>query len=270
MPEKVQEGGEVDLFADDSTAIETGDSVDEAMLKMKKTAGKLDKYASKNSLTILPKKCKIIIISRKKFIGPLPQVSISGKHIEVVNKCKCLGITIDQNLSWETHTSNICKSFSAKIKKLYNMRSMSKSTLKTIYFQGILPSVIYGIVIWGSSNHLSDVNKIHTKAARFIMKIKKNIPDDQVLRICNWKPIGFYYKRSVACKAYKIFKGESPPMLERLVSKSQTRATRNLYKVDVSRFRYTQFRKLFAYRAPNICQMTSDFIIFQKYNGRKS
>ena len=126
MPEEVQEGGEVDLFADDSTAIVTGDSVDEAMLKMKNTAEKLDKYAAKNSLTIHPKKCKIIIISRKKFIGPLPQVSISGKHIEVVNKCKCLGNTIDQNLSWETHTSNICKSLSAKIKKLYNMRSMFK------------------------------------------------------------------------------------------------------------------------------------------------
>ena len=56
-----------DLFADDSTAIETGDSVDEAMFKMKNTAKKLDKYASKNSLTIHPNKCKIIIISKKTF-----------------------------------------------------------------------------------------------------------------------------------------------------------------------------------------------------------
>ena len=131
-------------------------------------------------------------------------------NIEVVNNYKCLGITIDHNLSWETHTSKICKSFSAKRKKLYNMRSMSKSTLRAIYFQGILPSVIYGIVIWGSSTRLSGVNKIHTKAARFIMKIRKHIPDDQDLQMCNWKPIDFYYKRALACKAYKIYKRESP------------------------------------------------------------
>ena len=134
MPEKVQQGGEVDLFADDSTAMETGDSVDEAMFKMKHTAEALDKYASKNSLTIHPKKCKIIIFPRRKFTGPLPQVTINGKHIEVVNSHKCLGITIDKKFSWDKHTSNICKWFTAKIKKLYNIESMSKSTLKTIYF----------------------------------------------------------------------------------------------------------------------------------------
>ena len=110
--------------------------------------------------------------------------------------------SLSTKISPGRHTSNICKSFSAKIKNLYNMRSMSKSTLKTIYFQGILPSAIYGIVIWGSSNHLSDVNKIHTKAARFIMKIKKNIPDDQgASHLYYWKPIGFFDKRSVACKS---------------------------------------------------------------------
>ena len=84
------------------------------------------------------------------------------------------------------------------------------------------------------------------------MKIKKNIPDNQVLVICNWKSIDFYYKRSLACKTYKHFKGESPPTLGRLISKSQTRATRNHYKVDVPRFRYAPFKKSFAYRAANI------------------
>ena len=166
----------------------------------------------------------------------------------------------DHNLSWKTHTSNVCKSFSAKVKKLYNMRSMSNSTLSTIYFQGILPSVVYGIVIWGSSIRLSDVNRIHNKAARFVMKIKKNIPKDRVLQICKWKPIEFYYKRAVACKAYKIFKGESPPMLERLITKSQTRSTRNLFKVTIPRFKHVLYKKSFAYRASNTWNNLSNAI----------
>ena len=130
------------------------------------------------------------------------------------------------------------------------MRSISNSTLSTIYFQGILPPVVNGIVIWGSSIRLSDVNRIHTKAARFVMKIKKNIPEDRFLQVCNWKPIKFYYKRAVACKAYKIYKGESPAMLERLITKSQTRTTRNLFKVNIQ-FKHVLFKKSFAYRASN-------------------
>ena len=69
----------------------------------------------------------------QKFTGSLPQVTINGKHIEDVNSHKCLGITIDKKLSWDKHTPNICKSFAAKIKKLDNMRSMSKMALKTRY-----------------------------------------------------------------------------------------------------------------------------------------
>ena len=72
MPEQAQEDGELDLFADDSTAMETGDSIDEAMYKMINTAETVGNHASKNSLTIHPDKCKIMIISKKKFIGPLP------------------------------------------------------------------------------------------------------------------------------------------------------------------------------------------------------
>ena len=90
------------------------------------------------------------------------------------------------------------------------MRNMSKDILKTIYFQGILPSALYSILIWGNSNHITDVNKIHIRAGRFIMKVSKNTPDNFVLQQINWKPIEFYYKRSIACKAYKIYNGILP------------------------------------------------------------
>ena len=118
MPEQAQEDGELDLFVDDSTAMETGGSIDEAIHKMISTAETIGDHASKNSLTIHPDKCKIMIISKKKFIGPLPQVIINGKHVEVVNSCKCLGITIDHNLSWETHTSKRMQILFSKSKEI--------------------------------------------------------------------------------------------------------------------------------------------------------
>ena len=129
---------------------------------------------------------------------------------------------------------------------------MTTKTLETIYFSGILPSVLYCIVIWGSSSRVPEVNKIHIRAARFIKKLPKRLPDEVILQQANWKPIEFYYKRAIACKAYKIYHGISPTPLHNLIVKSNTRSTRNKYKVNLPTFRYSLFKRSFTYRAANV------------------
>jgi len=108
---------------------------------------KIDQYAKDNSLTIHPEKSQILIMSKESFIGPLPNTCLNGKNIKVVEKAKCLGAEIDNKMSWASHTENICKSFSIKLKNLYKMNSLDKTTLKTIYNAGILPAILYGILI---------------------------------------------------------------------------------------------------------------------------
>ena len=70
-------------------------------------------------LTIHPGKCKLLIISRTSFTGPLNTIKITNEDVKVVDSAKCLGITIDSKLSWETHIQALCKSLSSKLKKLY-------------------------------------------------------------------------------------------------------------------------------------------------------
>ena len=186
LPEEAQnENGETNLFADDSTTFEIGNTVDDAISKIKKTAKHIESYSSNNSLTIHPDKCELLIISKSKFIGPIQNLNIKGRPVNIVESSKSLGITIDNKLSWNQQTDKTCKNFSAKLKKLYNMRSLSPKTLESIYFSGILPSVLYCISIWGSSSRLSEVNKIHVRAACFIKKLSKKIPDEDILSKAN-------------------------------------------------------------------------------------
>ena len=253
MPSKVNPNdGELDMFADDTTVFEEGDTVDLTMSKMIVTAKKVEDYSKRNSLTIHPGKCKILVISKKPFIGPLKAVKLNGKVVECVPNAECLGLTIDQHLNWEAHISELCQKFYAKIKKLYTMRAMAKTTLLTIYFQGILPSVLYAILIWGSSNRLQDLQNIHLKAARFIMRVKKSVPDYEVLKKAKWKPIEYYYKRSIASKAFKIFNNLSPKLLSSLISKSDKRKNRNSFKLELPKYNYVGFKKSFRYRATNV------------------
>ena len=152
-------------------------------------ANMVNEYSCENSLTIDPKKCKIIILSKQKFIGPLPCVKINDNNIDIVEKTKCLGVIIDNRLTWNAHATHVCKAFSIKVKKLYKMNSLDKSTLRTIYNTGILPSVLYGILVWGNAtDHLIDeIEKVHIKVARFVEKIKKATSDDEVLNAAKWK-----------------------------------------------------------------------------------
>ena len=122
MSQKVKEDGDLELFADDNTAVEFGNSIDEVS-KIKKTTSRIEDYTNTNKLSIYPKKCKVLIISKRRIIGPLQEITINSQTVEVVTHCKCLGINIDQDLTWHQHVKETCKSFSAKLKKLYRMRA---------------------------------------------------------------------------------------------------------------------------------------------------
>ena len=114
---------------------------------MQTSSNSLFEYAAKNSLTIHPGKCKLLIFSRTKVSGPINTIKFRDKHAEVVDSAKCLGVVIDSKLSWEAHLQSQCKALSLKLKKLYQIRSMPSIILETIYTRGILPSVTYGILI---------------------------------------------------------------------------------------------------------------------------
>ena len=80
--------------------------------------------------------CEVIIISKQRFIGPLPKIEMNGQCIiAVVKASKCLGITIDQELSWEAHVSLHQRTLVERLKKQFQMRSLPAYTISTIYHQ---------------------------------------------------------------------------------------------------------------------------------------
>ena len=243
---------DTELFADDSNCFEIGKTVDTVLTNLQSNLDQVGNYSSRNFLTLHPEKCEVMIISKSKFIGPLPELTIYGKKVNFVDKSKCLGITIDEKLSWNPHIENVCRQFRAKIRRMHQMRHMTKTTLSTIYFQGILPSVLYGIIIWGgcASHLLASIEKLHLRAARFINRVKKSTIDSLVLQQLKWKSISHYYKRSIACKTYKIFFNLSPSVLSSYILKANSRLrTRNKLRLNLPSFRYVHYKQSFSYRS---------------------
>ena len=243
---------ENNLYADDLESCSIADTVDEVLTNLQRQADCLAKYATDNCLTIHPEKCQIMILCKNKFIGPLPEVKINGNSIKITEKAKCLGVTLDSKLSWGPHTEIVCNAFYTKLRNLYKMNCFDKNTLRTIYYIGILPSVLYGILIWGNcAEHLmNDVERIHIKAARFVERVKKSVKDSHILTETKWKPISYYYKKHLACKTYKIYNNLSSPLLKSFIDKStKTKSTRNDCKLNQPSYNYVGYRRSFAYRA---------------------
>ena len=84
-------------------------------------------------------------------------------YVNVVDHTTCLGLTIDNCLSWSKHICHIKKLFSQKVGALKRMRQLPPKIFEEIYFKSIIPAVIYCILVWGncSSALLNSLNPIH-------------------------------------------------------------------------------------------------------------
>jgi hypothetical protein len=63
------------------------------------------------------------------------------KVIQYKSSSVCLGLTIDDKLSWAHHTRKLCSSFNSKVKDLRRIRFLPKDILEKIYFKTVIPSV---------------------------------------------------------------------------------------------------------------------------------
>ena len=80
----------------------------------------------------------------------LPSVfQIEGFQLESAKSVDLLGIIIDHNLTFDTHTSSICKTASAKVKSLSRIRNaLMKNKRIFLYNSFILSQFNYCAIIW--------------------------------------------------------------------------------------------------------------------------
>ena len=72
------------------------------------------------------------------------------------NHVNALVWLLTNRLSWQEHTKNACDSFSKKVSVLKQIKLLPKPVFQKIYYPTILPSFLYGIVVWGSCCILRD------------------------------------------------------------------------------------------------------------------
>ena len=240
----------VEMFADDTTAFCIGKTVDEVLYNIQKAIANLNKWAKDNFMTIHPAKTELMLLSKSKFIGPLQKICLGPNELSFVSKATCLGIQIDNKLSWSQHVGTLSKRFSARVKKLKHLKGLDNHILESIYFKGIIPSITYSIALWGSSKSLQTLEDIHIRAARFIFNIKESTLNTEVLAKTKWKSLSYIYKKRIATICYQAFYNRAPAGINSLFTKrSPLRNLRDGLKLYVQRPRSDFLRSSFSHRA---------------------
>ena len=80
-------------------------------------------------------------------------ISIGKDEIPRVTQLKYIGLTLDDNLTWEPHINNICSALVRYYSIFYNIRnSITSDIARAIYYACIFPHISYAIEIYGTAN----------------------------------------------------------------------------------------------------------------------
>ena len=83
---------------------------------------KVHTWSLKNGVVLNPDKCKEIRISFTHKPEQFDAITIDGKELEVVKSAKLLGLTISDNLTWNTHVNEVVKKASQKLYFLVQLK----------------------------------------------------------------------------------------------------------------------------------------------------
>ena len=162
-------------FADDTTILTSGSTLESATNKMNKSLERVDLWFKRNKLNLNPSKTRYMIFNSKTEETQL--VKIGSEFIERVwNKgkeksFKLVGIQVDEKLKWDKHINYIARKMDWALYGLSRVNKQLTFSNKKLLYSGLIHShLVYGLPIWGFSTR-GRLLTLLTKQKKAIRKI---------------------------------------------------------------------------------------------------
>ena len=160
------------LFADDTSIFCSHPNVDHLLSIMNLELVKFATWMKSNKLSVNLKKSNFVVFrSKRKRINSDISMSLDGTPLNQVHVVKFLGIFLDENLSWKSHISYICKKISKSAGIIFRSRFyLSTKTNFLLYYSLVYPYLTYCNLTW-SPTYVTNLNRIFVIQKRIVSAI---------------------------------------------------------------------------------------------------
>ena len=129
-----------------------------------------------------------MLFSTKQKNVTYPFITLNKQTIEDVSEFNFLGVKLDENMTWNSHTNQIANKINRNIATMHKLKHMLPTfPMKTLYESLISSHLNYGILAWRSNN--TRLYKLPKKAIRTVANAKYNAHTEPLFKL-----FGFYYK----------------------------------------------------------------------------
>ena len=202
---------EIRLFADDCVCYREIKGPEDTV-KLQEDIDRLGFWARRWGMRFQPVKCNIMQIIKKRIKKINASYNLEGTVLDNVETIKYLGVTITNDLKWNTHVSSMCTRANRTLDFLRrNLSACPQDVKESAYKRLVRPVLEHGSSVWDPSSILlqEEHEKVQKKAARFVTGnyIYETGSMSDILEQLKWESLKKKKRDSRIIMLYKGMKG---------------------------------------------------------------
>jgi len=210
---------EANMYADDTAIYVSSPSVAEVTEILQDDMERVSGWLRANKLSLhLGKTVSMLVASRqrRRHLPDQLSLTLNDNPIEPVTSSPYLGVTIDQNLTFNEHIDGVVSRASRALGALRRAsRFIPQATRATVYNTLVLPHLDYCSTVWGSAGvtKVQRLQKIQNRGMRIVLQAGPRTHIIDMLRDLRWLSIKQRIIFLNYVLIYKILNGLAPPHL---------------------------------------------------------
>ena len=216
---------EIRLFANDCVCYREIKN-EEDTLNFQRDIDRLGSWARKWGMRFQPVKCNMMQLTNKRSSKKQANYTLEGTVLENVESIKYLGVTITNDLKWNTHISNVCTKANRTLGFLRRNLYSCPPDVKEAAYKGLVQPVLeYGSSVWDphTLGLQEELEKVQNRAARFVTGnyVFETGSMTGILGQLKWESLKKRRKDSRLILLYKGMKGKARIHTDDLIPKNR-------------------------------------------------
>lgn len=217
----------------------------------------INKWSNKNALCLNPTKTAAMLIGsvkQREKLNVENKLLLNNTPIIFYNNCKNLGLTIDSNLNFTLHVTNVLKIAYARLKTLYKFKYVVNTAVKLKLTESLILSLFdYCDVVYGPCLSVYDAQRIQVlqnACMRFACNVKRRDHITPTYEKYCWNKMEIRRNIHYSCIVRKIIKTGNPQYLRlKLVfgEEIHNRNMRNVHLLHVPQHSTSLFQGSFSF-----------------------